>query len=311
MSPNSNSSDLAVGIDIGGTKIAVGIVDLDGEILARRSFSTEAAQGFDRAVARIVAAIDECLLESGRKRAELYGIGIGCAGPVSPTRGTIDNPYTLPTWDGVDIVTPLSKEFDRPTFLENDADAAAVGEAYFGAGRGAKSVVMLTYGTGIGSGVLIEGKIYRGAEETHPELGHLPVELDGPQCYCGIQGCFEAIASGTGISSAGSAAGLGDARHVFAAHSAGDAKAAAIIERALQATRVAVWTIQHTFLPEKIVLGGGIIDDHFALFAEAARGAVAASTMNPKGCTEVVQAELGNRAGIVGAAQWARKAQMK
>jgi glucokinase len=186
--------------------------------------------------------------------------------------------------------------------LDNDADAAALGEAAVGAGIGRRRIVMLTYGTGIGSGVIIDGQIYRGAADVHPELGHLPIDPTGPECYCGTRGCFESIASGTAISAAGAAAGFDDARGVFAAEARGDAAAAAIVERAVNATFTAVWTIQHTFVPDLIILGGGIIDEHFERFAAAARRAVDGATLNPKGATEVVQARLGNRAGIVGAA---------
>jgi glucokinase len=293
---------IAAGIDIGGTKIAVGLVGRSGDILAQRSLATEAAAGFDRAVGRMIAAVDECLSEAKVFRQELSSIGIGCAGPVSPKLGTIDNPYTLPTWDGVDIVTPLGREFGVPVELENDADAAALGEAAVGAGEGRGRIVMLTYGTGIGSGVILNGKIYRGAADVHPELGHLPIDAAGPECYCGKRGCFEAIASGTALSAAGAAAGFGDARGVFVAAARGDRAAAAIVERAVAATFTAVWTIQHTFVPDRIILGGGIIDEHFELFAAAARRAVESATLNPKGATDVVQARLGNRAGIVGAA---------
>lgn len=300
---NPEHGVLAAGVDIGGTKIAVGVVDAAGRILAERAFPTEAALGFDRGVARIVAAVDACLSETGYSRKDLAGIGVGCAGPVNPQRGTIDNPHTLPTWDGVDIVTPLRTTFDRPAYLENDADAAAVGEAYFGAGEGRRSLVMLTFGTGVGSGILLDGRIYRGAADTHPELGHLPIEPDGPPCYCGVRGCIESLASGTAISAAGKAAGLVDARGVFQSLSNDDPRAREIIDRALNAVRGAVWTIQHTLLPERIILGGGMIDDHFGLFAEAARNAIDAATLNPRGCTDVVQARLGNRAGLVGAAR--------
>jgi glucokinase len=297
---------ISTGIDIGGTKIAVGLVDAGGSILAQRAFPTEAAAGFDRAVGRIRQAIDDCLAEASLARDVLWGIGIGCAGPVNPKRGTIDNPYTLPTWDGVDIVTPLTQEFGRPVVLENDADAAAVGEAAVGAGEGRRRIVMLTYGTGIGSGVILDGAIYRGAADVHPELGHLPIDPAGPECYCGTRGCFEAIASGTALSAAGTAAGFDGARGVFAAAAQGDAAAAAIVERAVAATFTAIWTIQHTFVPDRIILGGGIIDEHFERFAAAARRAVDTATLNPKGSTDVVQARLGNRAGIVGAAMLVR-----
>lgn len=303
--------NLSAGVDIGGTKIAVGVVDAEGRIVAQRSFPTEAALGFEQAVARIVAAVDECLAEAGASRATLQGIGVGCAGPVHPQRGTIDNPYTLPTWDGVDIVTPLRTTFARPVVLENDADAAAVGEAYFGAGRGARSLVMLTFGTGVGAAVLLDGRIYRGAGDTHPELGHLPVDPAGPDCYCGTRGCLESLASGTAISAAGKAAGLGDARGVFAALAQGNDVARQIVDRALAAVGTAAFAIQHSLLPERIILGGGMLDEHYTLFAAAVSKAVNSATQNPPGCTEVLQARLGNRAGIVGAAQCVRIEQVR
>lgn len=295
---------ISAGIDIGGTKIAVGVCDAAGSILAQRQFPTEAAAGFDRAIERMAAAIRECLAESGRNVADLAGIGIGCAGPVDPRRGTIDNPYTLPTWDGVDIVTPLGERFGGIAVrLENDADAALVGEAACGAGRGCERLVMLTFGTGVGSGVLLGGQVYRGARDVHPELGHLPITADGPDCYCGLRGCFESLASGSAIADAATKAGFRDAAHVFQATDAGDPKARGIVDRALDAVFRGVWTVQHTFVPERIILGGGVIDHQFARFAEAAERGVSQAVLNPQGATQVVQAELGNRAGLIGAAQ--------
>ncbi len=295
----------AIGIDIGGTKIAVAAVDDSGTIHAQESIATEAELGFERAIGRMVEAADRALAQAGWKRDQLCGVGVGCAGPVSAELGTINNPYTLPTWNDCDIVTQLRSAFERPAYLENDADAAALGEWFAGAARGCNRVVMLTLGTGVGGGVILDGRVYRGTRGEHPELGHMPIEESGPECYCGTRGCLEAIASGTGIAAAGSDAGWPDSREVFAAEAMGDPTARRIIDRVRAALSTATWTILHTFMPEVIVLGGGLGEVHFDRLAPAMAARIPLATMVPAGGTRVVKAALGNRAGLVGAASLA------
>ncbi len=301
----------ALGIDIGGTKIAVAAVDSAGRIHAQTSLATEAERGFGRAVERMLTAGDEVLGRAGWTRRELCGVGVGCAGPVSAQRGIIDNPYTLPTWSNCDIVTPLRTALGKPAYLENDADSAALGEWFAGAARGASRVVMLTLGTGVGGGVVLEGHIYRGVRGEHPELGHMPIaqfasEGDAaPACYCGTRGCLEAIASGTAVAEAGKAFGWDDSRAVLAACERGDANAARIIERVQRALEMATWTVLHTFMPEVVVLGGGLGDAQFELWRPAMEACAARATMVPVGSVRIVKAELGNDAGLVGAASLA------
>ncbi|MCX7827303.1 MAG: ROK family protein, partial [Verrucomicrobiae bacterium] len=139
-----NPNQRAIGIDIGGTKTAVGAVDGAGALAARATFATEAGRGFPRFVERATTAINQVLNEAGWSRANLCGIGIGCPGPVDPKRGLINNPYTLEGWDRCDIVTPLRERFGVPVCLENDADSAVTGEAFVGAARGCDRVVLLT-----------------------------------------------------------------------------------------------------------------------------------------------------------------------
>lgn len=182
-----NDNNQAIGIDVGGTKTSVGAVDASGCVHARANFETRSERGFPACLAGMVECIRNVLGEANWKPESLSGIGIGCAGPVNPQRGTIHNPYTLPGWCGADIVMPLRETFHIPVFLENDADAAAVGEFHFGAGRGASPLVMATLGTGVGGAVLVNGRIYRGVNGEHPELGHIPVQPDGPECYCGAR----------------------------------------------------------------------------------------------------------------------------
>lgn len=291
---------VSIGIDIGGTKMALGLVKGSGKVLKRIVLPTEAERGFDRAVARLTKSIGNLLAESDGNA--LAGIGIGCAGPLDPIRGLINNPYTLTGWDRCDIVTPLRNHFKVPVFLENDADVAAAGEFFCGAGKGFDPVVMFTFGTGIGGAAVVRSEIYRGVHGEHPELGHMTVRPDGEECYCGSRGCLESIASGTAIGKAAQSLGLADAQAVFAAAAAGDAEAARIIAGAIDASASAAWTVCHTILPQRLVLGGGIMEDHFDLFADAIRSKIGKATQFTASAVSVARAVLGNEAGLVGAA---------
>lgn len=296
-----------MGVDIGGTKIAVAIVAADGRVLAERTLPTRSRDGFPDGLGRMAGAVREVMLESGKTAGDLAGIGVGCAGPVDPVRGEINNPHTLPGWTGAPIVQALSGELDLPVWLENDADAAALGECFFGAGQGFDPVVMLTIGTGVGGAVIARGEIFRGAGGEHPEIGHLPVSFEGAACYCGRRGCLESIVSGAGIGAAGEEIGLPHAAAVFAAAAAGNAGAAAILGRVRRAIEAATWTVLHTYFPARIILGGGLVEAHETFFVAAARAARADAHLVAHAPVEIVPARLGNRAGLVGAAGWARQ----
>jgi glucokinase len=291
----------AIGIDIGGTKTVVAAIDETGKIHARNFFETRSNRGFALGLQDIKQSIHLVLKTAGWPLDHLAGIGIGCTGPVNPQRGTLHNPFTLPGWDGADIVAPLRGAFDLPVRLENDADAAALGEAHFGAGRNANPLVMITLGTGVGGSALINGQIYRGVNGEHPEIGHLSVRPDGPECSCGTRGCWESLASGTAIAAAGQGHGFADSRAVFSAASTNPA-ARAIIQDAISATLHATWTLFHTLLPQRLVLGGGIGEEHFELFAVPIRGHLSRATQIPARHVLISKAELGNDAGVVGAA---------
>lgn len=296
---------LAAGVDIGGTKISVALVDAAGRLLARESFPTEAESGFERTSRRIGDALEALLKSNGRP--ELAGIGVGCAGPVDPLLGLINNPYTLGGWNRCDIVTPLRQRFGVPTFLENDADVAAVGEAWIGAGRDTNPLVMLTFGTGVGGGAILDQRILRGVRGEHPEIGHVPIDPQGPPCYCGIRGCLESTASGTALGQAAKGLGMADARELFAAANAGHAEAVRIVDRAVEAVATAAWILCHTLLPQRLVLGGGIMETEFDRFAGPIRARLAAATQFTPSHVSIVQAQLGNDAGLIGAARWSRQ----
>jgi glucokinase len=301
---------LVVGIDIGGTKIAAAAVEPTGQILSRSTVLTEAQRGFENGMRRIVRLIDDVLRDAGRARTDLDAIGIGCAGPVNPLAGTIDNPYTLPTWDGVDIVHPLEAAFDVPVGLENDADAAALGECWLGAGKGGSIVVMITVGTGVGGAVILDGHVYRGIDGSHPEIGHLAIDAHGPCCYCGMRGCWESLASGTAIAAAmrahtpdrdpdsiTGASVIADARR-------GDPVARDVIEQAARVTARGIFTLLNLYVPEIVVLGGGVMQA-YDLFAPAIDDLVNRNTMAPIDRIIISPAALGNDAGLLGAVRLA------
>ena len=295
-------SRVALGVDIGGTKIAVGAVDAAGAVQARRTIATDAEAGFEAGLARLERAIDETMAEAGVDPAAIAGIGLGCPGPFDEASGRIENFYTLPGWEGSDIVSPLVARFGTLVRLVNDADAALLGEALAGAARGARIAVMLTVGTGLGGAALIDGAILRGARGEHPEIGHLIVDPAGPECYCGSRGCIEALAAGPALARAGAEFGYADAEAVFAAAEAGAEPAKAIVARSADAMETGIWSLVHAFLPEVILIGGGMGERHFALYRRAAERAIARAVLAPDGAIRVVKAALGNDAGMVGAA---------
>jgi glucokinase len=261
----------AIGIDIGGTKTAFGAVAADGRIVAQRTIATQPDDNFDAGFARIAHEVEQLFMDADWQPGDVSGIGVGCPDPVDTARGIIKSVYTLPGWSNQEFAAPLSARFNVPVRMENDANAALLGEAFAGAALGRKSAVMLTLGTGIGGAVLLDGRIYHGAGGAHPEIGHIAVQPDGAECYCGRHGCYEIIAAGPAIAEAGAEIGLDGSEAVFTAAAAGEPKAAAIIDAVTAATEVAVWSLLHIYLPELILFGGGIVDGHWPLFEAAAQ----------------------------------------
>jgi glucokinase len=184
---------VAGAIDIGGTKIAVGIVDSEGRVRMRAETPTAPEQGYPAALQRMTTMLRDAISQSG---GQMNGIGIGATGPIDPGAGVFGDVGNLPGWKGAPLAADLAGEFEVPVVMENDADAAALGEATWGAGRGKKSFIYVTISTGIGAGVVLEGRLYRGAGGAHPEIGHQVIDTSGPSCYCRAQGCWESLASG-------------------------------------------------------------------------------------------------------------------
>jgi glucokinase len=301
-----DSAKITGAVDIGGTKIAAGIIDGEGRILAKRECPTLAAEGFDAAMTRVTGMLRECRREAGRA---LAGIGIGCTGPVDPFTGEIGNVDFLPGWEGRDPVKELAQAFGVTVAMENDADAAALGEAAWGAGAGKATVICVTVGTGIGGGIIIGGKLYRGVDQAHPELGHHVVDPSGPRCFCGADGCWEVLAAGPAMAAWAAAhaphgyahlEGLG-ARELCALAGRGDPLALQAVEREAFYLGLGIANLVTLYTPDMIVLGGSVMRSaHLFLPAISARVARNCGLV-PFEKTELALASLGQDAGLIGA----------
>ncbi len=179
----------AVGVDLGGTNIKLGLVSENGKIIRKHSVATDASKGPQKVIENIKKGIHDILLASG---VEIEGIGIGCPGTVNPLKGTVENPPNLPGWGKVNIGRAVSVEFEKVVYIENDANAAAIGELIFGNGVRYDSFIMITLGTGVGGGIVMNKRIYRGEFSAAGEVGHISINYKGPKCNCGSYGCIEA-----------------------------------------------------------------------------------------------------------------------
>ena len=292
---------LSVGIDIGGTKIALGLVSSDGRVVASVCIPTEPDRGFDEAVSRIASAIRDVLRKSDVPAESVLGIGIGCAGPIDRLSGKIVNPDTLPKWFGKNIVEPLRSEFSQSkVLLDNDANVSALGEYYFGAGKSANPLMMITIGTGVGGGLIVNGEIYRGAQGEHPEFGHIPTVV-GPGR---IVKTLENVISGTALFEEGNRRHLKltSAKDLFLLERQGNATASQIIDEAVDAFAISIRTIAHTYLPDKVVLGGSVTLSFYDRLFAVAQTTLSTEHLVPRGTTQIVRSALGELAAVVGAA---------
>lgn len=292
-------------VDIGGTKIAAGVVDENGHILAKAECPTDVPRGFDHAMQRVAEMLAQSADQSGVK---LQGIGIGCTGPVDPITGRLGNVNTLPGWEGGSPVERLSAEFGVPAAMENDADAAALGEAVWGAGKGKARLVYVTIGTGIGASLILDGKVYRGVGECHPEIGHHVIDPSGPLCSCGARGCWETFASGPAMtdwvkSTAPPNYPNPSAKLICARAQEGEEWARRAVEREAYYLGVGLANLVTLFAPEAIVLGGSVMKSA-NLFLDRIHEVVRQNCgLVPFERVEISLASLGPDVGLIGAAQ--------
>src|SRR5436309_7708067 len=191
--------DLYGAIDLGGTKLRAIVADLDGNVLGEIIRPSEADEGPEPVIARMIETLEAAAGKAGVSASEIRAVGIASPGALDLVHGLVFEAPQLPGWDGVPLVEIMSKRLRIPALLENDANAAALGENRFGAGRDTRFLVYLTISTGVGGGIIIERKVHHGVSGAAGELGHMVVWFNGPRCLCGERGCLEAIASGTGL----------------------------------------------------------------------------------------------------------------
>ncbi len=182
------SEKYAVGVDLGGTNVKIGIVSQKGKIIKKISLETLADQGPDKVISQIKKGIKELLFKNNLK---IQAIGIGAPGVVASKKGTVENPPNLPGWNKVNLGKILQKEFKMKVHVENDANVAAIGEMIFGAGKKIDSFIMITLGTGVGGGIIYKQKLFRGEIGSAGEIGHTSIDINGPKCNCGSFGCVE------------------------------------------------------------------------------------------------------------------------
>ena len=291
-------------IDIGGTKVAVGLVDHSGHIHAQRSAPTAPLATPEAGLSAISAMLGSMMDETG---ATLDGIGIGCTGPVYPLSGTVGWVEFLPGWEGANLVAPLEKAFGVPAALENDADAPALGEWAWGAGQGKQTFLLVTVGTGIGAGLITSGRVYRGVDGAHPEIGHMVVDPAGPLCFCGAHGCWESLASGPSMARQAQAAHPARvyraASELCATALAGDEHAQQAVERTAYYLGLGLANLVTLFTPEVIALGGGLMQA-LSQFRPGIDAVIAQMCkLVPKEQVRIMPAYFGAQAGLVGAAR--------
>ena len=294
-----------LGLDIGGTKLAAGVVDADGGVHGFVAAPSEATRGSEHGLARLFELGRQAVARSGIAWTAIESVGIGCGGPLDSERGVLIAPLHLPGWKDVPIVELAERALERPAVLDNDATAAAAGEHRYGAGRGTRNMVYLTISTGVGGGVVIDDRLYRGATGNGGELGHVTVDWHGRECRgCGRRGCLEAYASGTSIAERAREAGMAGASapEVAAAAQAGDPVAVRIWSETCEALACGITSLANLFEPELVVLGGGVSRAGEQLLGPV-RELVQAQVIVPPGRTvDVVHAALGDSVGVVGAA---------
>ena len=265
----------AVGIDLGGTNIKGGLVGRDAAVRVRHSIQTEAEGGAAHVIERIAGLVEHLLRQGEVEKTETVGVCVGSPGPLNSKTGVIFEAPNL-YWRDVPLRDLLEERLSMPVFVENDANVAALGEAWAGAARDAECVILLTLGTGVGGGIVINGEIWRGVDNVGGELGHVCIDFDGPPCNCGSRGCIEAYAAGPAVvrrmreaiqsgrdSSLKARFDAGqpvDAEQIHQAALAGDAVARKIIEETGRLLGVAVASYVNIFNPNHVILHGGLVN---------------------------------------------------
>lgn len=320
----TTNEDFVIGFDLGGTKMQATALDTSFEILANTRRKTKAAAGGEKIYERIVNCIRELLADASLADRELAGIGVGSPGPLDPETGVILDTPNL-QWEDFPLGQRLSDDFGVPVAVDNDVNMGVYGEYHFGAGKGYRNVIGIFPGTGIGGGLILDGKLFRGTTGNAGELGHIIVEVDGPRCGCGNRGCLEALASRVVIAREAAALALrGEAPHLLEsagtdlakvrsgalakAIAAGDESVEEVVRNAARYIGVAMGSLVNIFSPEAFVLGGGLVEKMEDLFIEETTTAMKQHSFPFLSSVVTVHgAKLGDNATVMGAGMLIRE----
>lgn len=311
------SDQFVIGVDLGGTKIYTALAAEDGKVLAETKVPTEAGKGPRRVIERIVESVGEVQKAAAIPPGMVRVLALGAPGPLDTAEGIIRFAPNL-RWRNAPIRQILEEIVSIPVLLDNDANLAALGEHVFGAGRGEENMVYITVSTGVGGGLILGGKLYRGSSDGAGEIGHMTVSPGGPLCGCGNSGCLEAVASGTAIArearelvargggqgilaEAGGDPGKISAVMVAAAAAGGDPGAASIITGAARFLGIGLANILNLLNPSLVVLGGGVMEIGEPVWESVHREVQVRALEAARIRARLVPAELGGRAGVMGA----------
>lgn len=307
-----------LGVDIGGTNITCGVVDEEFNIVAEEKIKTCAERGYKAVLTDITALIDRTAKKSNIGLDKIRSIGIGCPGTCNIATGCVEYSNNL-RWDNEPLQADIEKATGKKVYIDNDANAAAYGEYIAGAAKGARNAVVITIGTGIGAGVIIDGKLYSGSNYAGAEIGHTVIVVDGYECTCGRRGCFEAYSSATGLVRMTREAaeanpksklrelvendGRISARTAFNAAKLNDDVGFAVVERYIKHLACGIANTINVFQPDILCIGGGVCNEGEYLL-KPLRKQIAENiySKNSKKNTEIVICSLANNAGVIGAA---------
>ena len=309
-------------IDLGGTKIIAAIVSNQGRVMAREYRPTLADEGPQAVINRVLSTIDRLLSLSRVDSSRLSSISIAAAGAINFEKGLVTSSPNLPGWQNIPLRDIVREKYRVNTFLINDASAAALGEHRFGAGREVNNLVLLTLGTGIGGGIIINGRLYSGPCGSAGEIGHMTIDVNGPRCSCGNIGCLEMLASGTAVAKEaisrirqGERSSLTDivegkiesitAEKVGVAAQGGDSLALEVVLKAATYLGVGMVNLVNIFNPEMIIVGGGMAKMGDLLLDPARQVVRERAFQLPAQAVSIVPAQLGDDAGMLGAAIFA------
>ena len=320
MADREIAGGVVAGVDIGGTKISIAVAHASGAIIAARRVPTDAEAGPLRALDNIESVLNDLISETS---SPLLAIAVGSPAPIDVDRGLILSPSNLRSWVEFPVVELLEERFGVPVVLENDANAAAVGEHIYGAGRGCENVLYVTVSTGVGGGLIINGQLYRGAATGAGEIGHTVVQPDGHLCNCGSIGCLETVSSGHHLARrakerlrAGERSMIREmvtdleevtARVVVDAVTSGDRLAEDVWDEACRFLAIGIANAITLIAPELVIVGGGVASAGDLLFEPLREQVPGFVSMVPAEVIRIVPAQLGTESGVHGAVALARR----